>query len=65
MEKSFRKHSQKSLILSVHICKRNEINSNFTALFCATENCKQVIKTKEKTAKTTGENQQECFSIQK
>ena len=51
--------------MTVHICKRNEINSNFTALFCATENCKQIIKTKEKTAKTTGENQQECFSIQK
>ena len=65
MEKSFRNHSPKSLIMAVRIYMHNEINSNFTALFCATENCKQIIKTKEKTAKTTGENQQECFSIQK
>ena len=42
--------------MTVHICKRNAINSNFTALFCEAENRKQVIKTKEKTAKTTGEN---------
>ena len=52
MEKSFRNQSPKKSHYVSPYLQAYVINSNFTALFCATENCKQVIKTKEKTAKT-------------